>query len=102
MIGRRQETLVDSYWGVGAKRHYQMLKVSGNKPWILRVYCKATHGMMLLTEGEYFDEDVALSYFEARRPVLKDLTEAEHNEIPMQRGKRIVQELMQEKLGGKG
>jgi hypothetical protein len=52
---------------------------------------------LLLSTSEYYTEESARHDFEVRRPKMRD---AADEDMPMQKGKRLIQEVMQEKLGG--
>lgn len=75
-----------------------------HKPWIIAVYMRRTDFSgssdiqeTLLSTSEYADEDVAKYDFETRRPKMRDAQHEVH-EMPMQKGKRLVQEVFKEQL----
>lgn len=85
------------------KRKISLLRRStlGGKPWLIVVYVK-THGTAgqvwtILSTSEYFEEEVALKDFNARREAAG--LKVREEPALMQRGKRVVQEIMTEKLG---
>lgn len=69
-------------------------------PWQIHVYVsrRDRNGFtwVLLSTAEYFTEELARRDFEIRRPKMRD---SAGEEVPMQRGKRLVQEMLTEKLG---
>ena len=91
--------LVDAFITESGKRAIQLVYLRGvgiQKPWVIEVYVQRRESTpILLSTSEYFGEETARHDFEMRRPRMRE----EHDEVPMQRGKRLVQEMLQEKLG---
>lgn len=52
---------------------------------------------VVLSTAEYYSRDLLERDFETRRPKMRD---ADKEDMPMSKGKRLIQEVMQEKLGG--
>lgn len=71
-----------------------------SKPWQIHVYVGRSHRQeaewVLLSTSEYITEEAARRDFEIRRPRMRD---SAGEEVPMQRGKRLVQEMLVDKLG---
>lgn len=91
-------SIIEEYLTETGKRKISLQKWSQlKKPWVVVVYVQGRHQnrWVLLSTSEYFDEENARHDFEVRRPKMRVQTE----EVPMQRGKRLVQEMLQEKLG---
>lgn len=95
-------SIVDRFTIASGKRlisleHWPQLQ----KKWQILVYIQKPNAKpMLLSTSEYFDEDNARKDFETRRPKMRDATNEEFD-MPMQKGKRLIQEVMTEKLGQK-
>lgn len=101
--------VVDSYYTANEKRTIQLVYLRGvgvQKPWVIEVYVRRSSGervsayLTLLSTSEYYQENNARYDFEMRRPYMREDKETvEH--LPMNRGKRVVQEMLTEKLGPK-
>ena len=93
--------LVDAFITESGKRLINLTYHRGVgilKPWVIEVYVKRGENKpVLLSTSEYFGEEVARHDFEMRRPRMRD--SLGEPEVPMQRGKRLVQEMLTEKLG---
>lgn len=90
--------VIDSYLNVTETRKYELQKHPGKqKPWQNHVFVRGrgNRRWVLLSTAEYVDEEVARKDFETRRPNMR----VNKEEVPMQRGKRLVQEMLEEKLG---
>lgn len=71
-------------------------RAHSHKPFVVQVFIQQSAGSngKIISESEYYTKEVALQAFEFRRPNMH----VEEGEVPMQRGKRLVQEMLQEKL----
>lgn len=67
-----------------------------HKPWMIVVYIRGRQQgrWVELSTSEYAEEAVARRDFEVRRPNMREVYE----EVPMQRGKRIVQDMLRDRL----
>ena len=97
---------LDSFLIASEKRRIALCKRRNPvKPFVIVVYIQrrvqGTNGYavnwIVLSYSEYYTEEVARIDFEKRRPQMRDASE-EVFEMPMQKGKRLVQEVMEEKL----
>lgn len=89
-------SVVEEYVTETGKRKISLQKwPSLSKPWLIIVYVH-TYGnkWVMLSTSEYYEEANARRDFEIRRPNMK----VNKEEVPMQRGKRLVQEMLAEKL----
>lgn len=94
--------VIDEFLTENGKRKITLERhASLQKPWIIVVRIPDRHRnkagtfWIILSTAEYYDEDNARHDFERRRPQMHE----ERGEVPMQRGKRLVQDMMTEKLG---
>lgn len=94
-----RKEIVDSFVTESGKRLIQLVYLRGlgvHKHWQIEVYMQRSgQKPILISTSEYHTEVVARGDFELRRPRMRE----EREEVPMQRGKRLVQEMLQEKLG---
>lgn len=93
--------IIDEFIIMSGKRKVSLQRrTHSHKPYVVVVYFRKV-GLnvtwTLLSTTEYADGDLARHDFEIRRPKPRVETE----EVPMQRGKRLVQEVMDEKLGAR-
>jgi hypothetical protein len=98
---------LDSFIIESGRRKVVLARVAnGIKPFANIVYVRASAPFEEEVSGikwaqisiaEYYTEESARHDFEVRRPKMRD---AEGEDMPMQKGKRLIQEVMQEKLGG--
>lgn len=88
---------IDSFMTAAERRRIVLCKRRNPvKPFVIVVYIRdrSSGKETLLSFSEYYTEEVARHDFERRRPNMH----IEEGEVPMQRGKRLVQELLAEKL----
>ena len=88
---------VESFFTSNGKREIVLCRIRGvpHINWMIEVYIsKGGVERTLLSTSEYQGEVTARQDFEMRRPKMRESFE----EVPMQRGKRLVQEMLQEKL----
>lgn len=91
--------IVDSFFNEAGKRKIMLLErrgVAAHPRWEVAVYVVRGLDFVFLSSGGYSNEALARRDFEIRRPKMRD---SAGEEVPMQRGKRLVQEVMTEKLG---
>lgn len=99
---RMDNTLVgelDSFLIASERRRIALCKRRNPvKPFVVVVYIRqrGTDKEVVLSFSEYYTEEVARYEFENRRPKMRD---SAGEEVPMQRGKRLVQEVMTDILG---
>ncbi len=108
-MGIHRVEVVDSYNNETNKRLYKLVYLRGVNiacPWRIDVYIVNRGARIdirqnywtLLSTSEYYTEEVAREDFELRRPKMREDRESVEG-VPMQRGKRLVQEMLEEKLG---
>lgn len=98
---------IDSFVIESGRRKVALFKRQGlqARPFVIVVYVWKWHKgplsgtvqWQVLSTAEYVTETVARHDFETRRPKMRDAQHEQH-EMPMQKGKRLVQEVMKEKL----
>lgn len=95
-------SIIDEFVIESGKRKISLQKWPQlKKSWVIYVYVAGrARDWIPLSTSEYFDEDNARKDFETRRPKMRDATNEEFD-MPMQKGKRLIQEVMTEKLGQK-
>lgn len=92
---------IDSYLIASERRRIALSRRRNpHKPFVVVVYHRRTIDSIttetVLSFSEYHTLDCARAIFEERRPKMRD---SAGEEVPMQRGKRLVQEKMAEILG---
>ena len=90
--------ILDSFRNESGKREFKLTRLTKRfvqKPYVIEVWI-VNNGRepLLLSTSEYITEEAARYDFDIRRPNMH----IELGEVPMQRGKRLVQEMLQEKL----
>jgi len=93
-------TILDEFLIASGKRKISLQRRKHtHKPIVIVVYVRSYgNKWVVLSEAEYADEEVARIDFEKRRPQMRD---AADEDMPMQKGKRLIQEVMTEKLGSR-